>query len=154
GGWQAGDLIGLGGATSAGKTAFAGQAGIAAGRCYYASLAMMASQLLERAVSNAGPIPYRPIRSPKEPPEDALTALYGAVAKAKELKLVIDDQPSLTVEQISSRARQLHMQEPLSMLVVDHLNLVRRPRKNDAAELGEIAIALKNLAKDLSIPVM
>src|SRR5690606_28263231 len=44
GGWQAGDLIGLGGATSAGKTAFAVQAGIAAGRCYYASLEMMASR--------------------------------------------------------------------------------------------------------------
>lgn len=154
GGWQAGDLIGVGGATSSGKTAFAVQSAIAAGRCYYVSLEMMASQLLERAVSNVGQLPYRHIRFPKEAPEDALAALYAAVAQAKDLRLAIDDQPGLTIEQISSRARQLHMQEPLAMVVVDHLNLVRRPRKNDAAELGEIAIALKNLAKDLGIPVM
>lgn len=154
GGWQPGDLIGVGGATSSGKTAFALQSAIAAGRTYYVSLEMMASQLLERAVANLGQLPYRHIRFPKEAPEDALAALYAAVAMAKDLRLAIDDEPGLTIEQISSRARQLHMQEPLSMVVVDHLNLVRRPRKNDAAELGEIAIALKNLAKDLGIPVM
>lgn len=154
GGWQAGDLIGVGGATSSGKTAFALQSALAAGRCYYASLEMMTSQLLERAVANVGRIPYRHIRFPKDAPEEVLTGLYMAVAKAKELRLCIDDQPGLTVEQISSRSRQLHMQEPLRMIVVDHLNLVRRPRKNDAAELGEIAISLKNLAKDLGIPVM
>src|SRR5690606_23044607 len=154
GGWQAGDLIGVGGATSSGKTAFALQSALAAGRCYYSSLEMMASQLPERAVANVGRIPYRHIRFPKDAPEDVLAGLYGAVAKAKDLRLCIDDQPGLTIEQISSRARQLHMQEPLAMVVVDHLNLVRRPRKNDAAELGEIAIALKNLAKDLGIPVM
>jgi replicative DNA helicase len=70
------------------------------------------------------------------------------------LPLVIDDQPGLSVEQVCSRARQLHMAEPLRLIVVDHLNLIRRPRKNDNAELGEIAIALKNLAKELGVPVM
>lgn len=154
GGWQAGDLVGIGGATSSGKTAFALQAAIAAGRCYYVSLEMMTSQLMERAVCNVGNIAYRNIRFPKDAPEHELGRLYDAVAKAKELPLIIDDQPGLTVEQIGARARQLHMQQPLTMVVVDHLNLVRRPRKNDAAELGEVAIALKNLAKELGVPVM
>lgn len=154
GGWQEGDLIGVGGATSSGKTAFALQSAIAAGRTYYASLEMMASQLLERSVCNIGHIPYRHIRFPKEAPEEMLTQLYAAVAKAKGLPLIVDDQPGVSVDQISSRARQLHMQEPLRLIVVDHLNLVRRPRKHDATELGEIAIQLKNLAKDLRVPVM
>jgi replicative DNA helicase len=46
------------------------------------------------------------------------------------------------------------MVKPLRLIVVDHLNLLRRPRKNDAVELGEIAIALKNLAKELRVPVL
>jgi replicative DNA helicase len=154
GGWQAGDLIGIGGSTSSGKTAFALQSAIHAGRCYYASLEMMAAQLLERVVSNVGKIPYRYLRFPREAPSDILDDLWSAAAKAKELPLIVDDQPGLTVEQVSARARQLHMQEPLRLVVVDHLNLLRRPRKNDAAELGEIAIALKNLAKELAVPVM
>ena len=157
GGWQEGDLIGLGGATSMGKTAFALQSAIAAGRCYYASLEMMASQLFERVVSNVGHVPYRYIRFPQEAPDEFVGRdgmLYRAIAKARELPLIVDDQPGLTVEQISARARQLHMVEPLRLIVVDHLNLIRRPRKNSASELGEIVIALKNLAKDLRVPVM
>lgn len=157
GGWQDGDLVGVGGETSSGKTAFALQAAIAAGRCYYASLEMMAAQLFERVVANVGQVNYRYIRFPREAPDEVVSAgglLHRAIAAAKELPLVVDDQPGLTIDQIASRARQLHMIEPLRLIVVDHLNLVRRPRKNDAAELGEIAIALKNLAKDLKVPVM
>jgi replicative DNA helicase len=157
GGWQPGDLIGLGGSTSSGKTAFALQAAIAAGRCYYASLEMMAAQLYERVVSNVGHIPYRYLRFPLEAPDEYVAKggrLYQAIAKAKELPLVVDDQPGLTVEQVSARARQLHMVKPLRLIVVDHLNLIRRPRKHDSTELGDIAIALKNLAKELSVPVM
>ncbi|HEY5851957.1 MAG TPA: DnaB-like helicase C-terminal domain-containing protein [Lysobacter sp.] len=162
GGWQAGDLVGVGGETSSGKTAFALQASIHAGRCYYASLEMMAAQLFERVVSNVGHIPYRWIRFPREAPGAFLAdesdeyplTLREASIISKKLPLIVDDQPGLSVDQIAARARQLHMVEPLRLIVVDHLNLVRRPRKNDAAELGEIAIALKNLAKDLKVPVM
>lgn len=157
GGWQEGDLIGLGGATSMGKTAFAVQSAIAAGRCYYVSLEMMASQLLERIVSNVGSIPYRYIRFPKEAPDVYVCTnglLYQAAKEAAKLPIIVDDQPGLSLDQIVARARQLHMQEPLRLIVVDHINLIRRPRRNDAAELGEIAIALKNLAKDLRVPVM
>ena len=154
GGWQEGDLIALGGDTSMGKTAAALQFAIAAGRCYYASLEMMASQLFERVVSNVGHVPYRAIRFPQEASEAELAALNVGAKVASKLGLVVDDQPGLSVDQIASRARQLHMLEPLKLIVVDHLNLIRRPRKFSASELGEIAIALKNLAKELRVPVL
>lgn len=154
GGWQAGDLVGIGGATSMGKTAFALQAAIAGGRCYYASLEMMASQLFERVISNVGHIPYRHIRFPKEAPDDFMGRLMDAAAVARELPLIVDDQPGLSLDQISSRARQLHMVEPLRLIVVDHLGLMKRPRKHASSELGEIAIGLKNLAKELAVPVL
>lgn len=154
GGYHPGDLIGVGGSTSAGKTAYALQAAVAAGRCYYASLEMMAGQLTERVVANVGHIPYRHLRFPREAPVDDLERIFAVASRVKDLPLVIDDQPGISVEQVSARARQLHMSEPLRLIVVDHLNLLRRPRKNDNAELGEIAIALKNLAKELRVPVM
>src|SRR5690606_39550795 len=56
--------------------------------------------------------------------------------------------------QICSRIRQAHLQEPLRLAVVDHLMLVNRPHRNEAVELGQIAIAFKNLAKELHIPVL
>lgn len=154
GGWQPGDHIGLGGSTSAGKTAYALQAAVAAGRCAYFSLEMMAAQLIERVVANVGQIPYRYLRFPREAPEEMLERMFATAARVKDLPLVVDDQPGLSIDQITSRSRQLHMAAPLRLIVVDHINLIRRPRKNDAAELGDIAIALKNLAKELAVPVM
>ena len=154
GGWQAGNLVGVGGETSSGKTTFAMQAAIAGGRCYYASLEMTAAELLERVVCNIGQLPHRFMRFPKESPEGWSDLLYAAVDRAKALPLVIDDQPGLTPEQICARARQLHMVEPLRLVVIDHLGLVKRPRKNDASELGEAAIAFKGLAKELGVPVL
>ena len=154
GGWQPGDLIALGGDTSMGKTAAALQFAIAAGRCYYASLEMMASQLFERVVANVGHVPYRAIRFPQEATSDERARLNVGAKEASTLGLVVDDQPGLSLDQISSRARQLHMIEPLRLIVVDHLNLIRRPRKFSASELGEIAIGLKNLAKELAVPVI
>lgn len=175
GGYQCGDHVGVAGETSSGKTAFAIQGSVAAGRQatglvgrpYYASLEMMASQLFERIVSQVGRIPYRWLRFPKEAPgwfvsreglgrpeHGSPMTLLEATAAVRNLAIVVDDQPGLSIEQICSRARQLHMESPLNLVVVDHLNLVRRPRKNDAAELGEIAITLKGLAKELKVPVI
>jgi replicative DNA helicase len=155
GGWQAGDLVAIGGATSSGKTAFALQASIAAGRCLYVSLEMMAAQLYERVVANVGAINYRWLRFPREAPSGFIETEYvRAVRLAQAVPLLVDDQPGLTGEQICARIRQQHMVEPLRLAVIDHLNLVRRPRKNDNAELGELAISFKNLAKELRIPVL
>ena len=153
-GWQAGDLVAIAGPTSSGKTAFALQAALAAGRCYYASLEMTAAQLLERAVCNVGHIPAQWLKFPREAPDYCMERVKESAAKVRNFGLLVDDQPGLTFDQIASRLRQAHMESPLSLAVVDHLNLVRRPRKNDTAELGDIAIGLKGLAKDLGIPVL
>lgn len=153
-GWQPGDLVGIAGATSSGKTAFAVQAALAAGRCYYGSLEMTAAQLLERAVCNVGRIPAKWLKFPADAPDETMTRVHSASVLIHKSGLLVDDQPGLSFDQIASRIRQAHMESPLSLAVVDHMNLIRRPRKNDNAELGEIAIGLKNLAKDLGIPVM
>lgn len=153
-GWQPGDLVGIGGDTSSGKTAFAVQASLAAGRTFYCSLEMTAAQLIERAVCNVGNIPARWLRFPKEAPEHALSMVTAAAGVIKTCGLIVDDQPGLNADQICSRIRQAHLQEPLRLAVVDHLMLVNRPHRNEAVELGQIAIAFKNIAKELHIPVL
>lgn len=153
-GWQQGDLVGIGGDTSSGKTAFAVQASLAAGRTFYSSLEMTAAQLIERAVCNVGEIPAKWLKFPKEAPDHALDLVNAAAAVIKASGLLVDDQPGLNSDQICSRIRQAHLQEPLKLAVVDHLMLVSRPHKNEAVELGQIAIAFKNLAKELKIPVL
>jgi replicative DNA helicase len=155
-GWQPGDLVILAARPSMGKTAFALQAAIAAGRCAFFSLEMTAGKLIERAVANMGDLPYRWIRFPVAPetPDYASGRVLEASKLVARLPLLIDDQAGLTVDAICSRARQAHMQEPLKLVVVDHLGIISRPGKHDPTELGQITTQLKGLAKSLGVPVL
>jgi replicative DNA helicase len=105
-------------------------------------------------VCNVGEIPAKWLKFPKEAPDHALGLVNAAAVVIKTCGLLVDDQPGLTADQICSRIRQAHLQEPLKLAVVDHLMLVSRPHKNEAVELGQIAIAFKNLAKELKITVL
>src|SRR5690606_6764988 len=62
--------------------------------------------------------------------------------------------PALTVAQIAARARRAHLQSPLSMVVVDHLHIVRIKGDNPVRELGDVSRGLKALAKELNVPVV
>lgn len=153
-GWQAGDLIILAARPSMGKTALALQAAIAAGRSLVFSLEMTAGRLVERLVANVGRLPLRWILFPLEAPDNASGRVLEASREAATLPLLFDDTAGLTVDAICSRARQAHMQEPLRLIVVDHLGLISRPGRHDPTELGQITTQLKALGKALGIPVL
>jgi replicative DNA helicase len=71
-----------------------------------------------------------------------------------DLPLFIDDQCGLSLDDVVSRTRQVHMRTPVAFVVVDYMHIMARPRRNDVAELGAIATGLKNLSKTLHVPVM
>lgn len=162
GGWQAGNLIVLVGETSMGKSALALQSALAAAahgkaigkRVLYFSLEMTVGELMERAICNLADFPLRWITHPLDAPDYAMDHVARGSRMLKELPLLIDDQCGLSLEQIVSRATQLHMQQELCMIVVDYMHIMNRPRRNDVAELGAIATGLKNLSKTLGVPVM
>lgn len=161
-GWQPGNLIVLVGETSMGKSAFALQSAIAAAlwakergkSVLYFSLEMTAGELTERAVANLADFPLRWLTCPDDAPDYADVRLQAGAALLAELPIMIDDQCGITVDEVVSRATQLHMQKPLAFVVVDYMHILNRPRRNDVAELGAIATALKNLSKTLGVPVM
>jgi replicative DNA helicase len=161
-GWQPGNLITLVGETSMGKSALALQCALAAAvhglkvgkRVLYFSLEMTAGELTERAICNLADFPLRWVTHPKDAPDYAMDYVTRGSRMLKELPLLIDDQCALTLEQVTSRATQLHMQKELCLVVVDYMHIMGRPRRNDVAELGGIAAGLKNLSKTLAVPVM
>ena len=153
-GWQPGNLIIVAARPGMGKSVFALQAGLAAGRSFYASLEMTAAELGERAASNIGGFPHRWLRFPHEAPDNALAAVHAASREAIGHPMLIDDSTGLGADAIFSRVRQAHMVSPVTMAVIDHLGLIDRPGKHDPSELGLITSGAKRLAKDLGIPVM
>jgi replicative DNA helicase len=155
-GWQAGDLIIVAARPSMGKTAFALQSAMAAGRAVFFSLEMTAGKLAERATANLGDLPYRWIRFPldEQTPDYASARVMEAAKLVGALPLLIDDSAGLSVDAICSRARQVHMAEPVKLIIIDHLGLIARAGKHDASELGQITTQLKALAKELAVPVV
>lgn len=154
GGWQPGNLIVVAARPGMGKSAFALQAAIAAGRTYYGSLEMTAGELVERAVANVGKIPHRWMRFPLDAPDDASAKVMEHSRTVATLPLLPDDTTGLTADASFSRARQAHLVEPLRLAVFDHLGLFDRPGKHDPSELGLITAGAKRLAKELGIAVL
>ncbi len=162
GGWQPGNLIVLVGETSMGKSALALQMALAAARhgketgksVLYFSLEMTVAELLERATANLADFPMRWLTQPSTAPGHVSEDMGRGVALLRDLPLRIDDQCGLSLEQIVGRSTQMHMSEGLGAVFVDYMHIMARPRRNDVAELGQIATGLKNLSKQLGVPVI
>ena len=84
--------------------------------------------------------------------------LSGALAGLSEAKIFIDDTPGLTPLSLRSRARRLHKKEGIRLVVVDYLQLMAgglsRREENRQQEISYISRSLKELARELGIPVV
>lgn len=165
-GLQAQDLIILAGRPAMGKTVGGGE--IATHVAQYHgpvavySLEMSRKQLLQRQIARIGRVPHEWLRSPKKyqarfPHEDC-DAFWSKVSSALKIlasiPLMIDESAGLTIDQIVLRARRLHREHPLKLVVIDHLHKISLPGRNTADELAVVSGKLKGLAKELDIPVL
>lgn len=87
--------------------------------------------------------------------EDDFEKISEAMGELAEAPIYIDDTPGISVMEMRTKARRLQMESEIKLLVVDYLQLVRgRNLENRVQEVSEISQALKNLARELDIPVM
>lgn len=159
-GLQSGDLIIVAGRPSMGKTSFAmnvaENAAIKANQpTAVFSMEMPGEQLAMRMLSSLGRIDQHKVRTGKLEDDDwpRLTSAVGILADAP---LFIDDTPALTPNELRARARRLHREHGLGLIVIDYLQLmqVHGNRENRTNEISEISRSLKALAKELSVPVI
>jgi len=88
--------------------------------------------------------------------EEEWRQVTRAHAELCDLNLYIDDQAALPFPDIRARARRLHRKKGLSAVFVDYLQLVRPSRHYESRvqEVSEVSQGLKNLAKELNVPVI
>ena len=87
--------------------------------------------------------------------EDDFTKLSNAMGELAEAPLYIDDTPALTILEMRTKARRLQVEVGADLLIVDYLQLARsRYLENRVQEVSEISQGLKNLARELKIPVI
>lgn len=160
-GLQKADLVIIAGRPSMGKTSFAmnlvENAAIKHKQPVAVfSMEMPGDQLVMRMMASLGRIDSNKIRTGKL--EDAdWPRLTSAVGILNEAPIFIDDTPGLNPMEIRSRARRIHREHGLGMIVIDYLQLMQSAKgngENRATEISEISRSLKGLAKELGVPVL
>ncbi len=158
-GFQPADLIIIAARPSMGKTTLAmnmvENVAKKSNRVMVFSLEMPKDQLMERSVASVGRINSNHIRKGTfSILEEA--KLVHAMETLSSMDIVIDDQGGLTINQLRSRAIKAHREKPLSMIMVDYLQLMRVPNSsgNKNNDITEISNGLKRIAKELNIPVV
>jgi replicative DNA helicase len=116
----------------------------------------LTQRMLADEMFDEKPIAYWLLRAGKFSEQD-FQRMTEAAIRIGELPLRIEQQPALTVAQISARARQAKRRGALDLIVVDHLHLVRASERysgNRVQEIGEVTSGLKALAKELDCAVL
>lgn len=87
--------------------------------------------------------------------EQDFAKLAEAMGELAEAPLFIDDTPGASILEMRTKARRLQAEKGLKLLIVDYLQLIHgRNLENRVQEVSEISQALKNLARELKIPVL
>jgi replicative DNA helicase len=89
--------------------------------------------------------------------DDDWTKLSDAINEISGIPLYIEDDATLTITDIRTRCRKLHMEKGLGLIVIDYLQLISPLGKKNASreqEISEISRSLKILAKELGVPVI
>ena len=159
-GWQKTDLIILAGRPSMGKTATAItmviEPSINKGiPVAIFSCEMSNAQLGGRIQANLSGIDVGRIIKKQLDLSD-VAYLEKANEKLLTAPLYIDDTPNISLTELKSKARRLHREKGIKLIVIDYLQLMRSGLniQNREQEIAEISRGLKGLAKELDIPII
>jgi replicative DNA helicase len=160
-GFQRNDLIIVGARPSVGKTAFAlnisqNVATKTGENVAIFSLEMGAEQLVMRMLCAEGNIDAQRLRTGSLTDEDwgKLTMAMGSLSNAG---IFIDDTPGVRVNDIRAKCRRLKQEHGLGMILIDYLQLILgsgRSGENRQQEVSEISRSLKQLARELQVPII
>lgn len=122
------------------------------------SLEMSAEQLVHRIVCSQAEVESDKIKTGSLNGIE-FQRIVSAVNMMQNHLMVIDDQPGLKVTDLRARARRMKESHGIGFLVVDYLQLISgsgsyRGQENRQNEISEISRMLKNLARELNIPVL
>lgn len=118
------------------------------------SLEMSKEELVDRLLVSQADIDAWRLKTGRLSSED-FQNLSEAMGVLAEAPLFIDDTPGMSVMEMRTKARRLKAEHDVGLIVVDYLQLAKgRNLDNRVQEVQEISQGLKNLARELKIPVL
>ncbi|UVI30304.1 replicative DNA helicase [Paenibacillus spongiae] len=160
-GFQRNDLIIVAARPSVGKTAFAlniaQNVGVRSKETVAIfSLEMSAAQLVQRMICAESNVDAGRMRTGYLEGDD-WEKLTMAIGSLSEAQIYIDDTPGITVADIRAKCRRLKKERGLGMILIDYLQLIQgrgKAGENRQQEVSEISRTLKQIARELEVPVI
>ena len=159
-GMQPADLVLIAARPSMGKTAFvlniAQHAAFKLKRpVAIFSLEMSKEQLVNRLFSLESSVDAQHLRNGQldENEWEKLIESAGVIGKSK---LIIDDTPGISIQELRSKCRKFKLEHGLDMIIIDYLQLMSGGGRSESRqqEISEISRSLKALAREMNVPVL
>lgn len=157
-GLRAGQLIVLAGRPKMGKTTVARciaehVACDLGKRVAIHSLEMQPDELIAAACCSRGRVEHEAVRR-WEMDSGQWSAFSQASAEIGRAPLLLSRPRNVRIEQLVAQTRRAHAESPLSLVVIDYLQLIATSGDNRAQAIGDVTRALKLLAGDIGAPVV
>lgn len=162
-GWQKSDLLILAARPGMGKTAFVLSFLRNAAVDHKVpiaifSLEMSSIQLVNRLIAGEAELDSQKIRKGNLADYE-WAQLHHKIAHLSEAPIFIDDTPGLSILELRAKCRRLKQKYDIQMIIIDYLQLMTADHSgkgggNREQEIAAISRALKNIAKELDVPVM
>lgn len=162
-GLHSSDLIVIAGRPGMGKTAFSMNiAQFAAcekdAKVLVFSLEMSSEQLAMRMLCSDARIDIHRLRTGffDKNMKQQINKLNKSAGRLSKAKIFIDDTPGISLLEIRAKARRIKSVVGVDLIIIDYLQLMRGDRRyeNRQQEISDISRSLKELAKDLKVPVV
>ncbi len=119
------------------------------------SLEMSKEELVDRLLVGQADVDAWRIKTGRLSEGD-FTKLSQAMGELADAPIFIDDTPGITVSEMRTKARRLQLEHNISLFIVDYLQLVDPGRRYDnrVQEVSIVSQSLKNLARELKVPII
>lgn len=160
GGLQKSDLLYLAARPSVGKTSLALNIAHHAATLDHTvavfSMEMGYEQLVQRMLASYTSIDMQRLRT-GDIPDASLHSLTEGLGHLSSLPIVIDDEGSATIMDVRSKARRIQAEQGLELIIIDYVQLMQgggRKDGNRVQEISDISRGLKQMARELDVPVL
>ncbi len=160
GGLQRSDLIVLAARPSMGKTSLAlniaRNVAVEQKACVALfSLEMSCESVVQRLLASESGVDFRSVRRGNFTERDE-AKIMEASGILSEVPLYIDDSPQIRTVAMRSKARRLHFERNIDLIIIDYIQLIQGEGRNEirVQELSRITRSLKMLARELNTPVL
>lgn len=159
GGLKPGDFVIIAARPAMGKTAFALEFASHVAKkntvAFY-SIEMPSEQLIQRMISTDALIKINNFNQVQNLTSDQQMRMEVALDNIKKLNFWIDDTPGIKLNELVWKARKLNSMQKIDLIIIDYLQLIETDnyRENRQLAVTQISRTLKQLARELKIPVV